>query len=55
VFWYKADNHNEFKLGSKEFWEMSKNLTEDEEEKYDPSNVRKRGQGQKINVKKSKW
>ena len=55
VFWYKADHHNDFKLGSKEFWEMSKNLKDDEEDKYDPNNVKKRGQGQKINVKKSKW
>jgi len=56
VFWYKAENHNDFKLGSKEFWEISKNIrSDDEEEKYDPNNVKKRGQGQKINVKKSKW
>ena len=56
VFWYKADHHNDFKLGSKEFWEMSKNMgSDDEDEKYDPNNVKKRGQGQKINVKKTKW
>ena len=57
VFWYKADSHNDFKLGSKEFWELSKGInSDDEEEKYDPSNSKKRGQGQKINVKKtSKW
>jgi len=55
VFWYKADHHNDFKLGSKEFWEMSKNLTDDDEEKYDPNNIKKRGQGPKINVKKTKW
>jgi len=56
VFWYKADNHNDFKLGSKEFWDLSKGYgSDDEEEKYDPNNVKKRGQGPKINVKKSKW
>ena len=57
VFWYKADNHNDFRLGSKEFWELSKNLTdEDEDEKYDPNNVKKRGGGPKISVKKAnKW
>jgi hypothetical protein len=58
VFWYKAENHNDFKLGSKEFWELSKGITSDDEddEKYDPNNVRKRGQGPKINVKKTtKW
>jgi len=57
VFWYKADNHTDFKLGSKEFWELSKGITsDDEDEKYDPDNSKKRGHGQKINVKKtSKW
>jgi hypothetical protein len=56
VFWYKADAHNDFKLGSKEFWELSKHLNDDdEEEQYDPNNVKKRGQGPKIAVKKSKW
>ena len=56
VFWYKADAHNDFKLGSKEFWELSKGMTDDdEEEQYDPNNTKKRGQGPKINVKKSKW
>jgi hypothetical protein len=57
VFWYKADNHGDFRLGSKEFWELSKGLKdEDEEEQYDPSAVKKRGGGPKISVKKStKW
>jgi len=57
VFWYKADNHNDFRLGSKEFWELSKNMNDDDEdEKYDPNNIKKRGAGPKINVKKAnKW
>lgn len=57
VFWYKADAHNDFRLGSKEFWELSKQINDDDEEgeQYEPNNVKKRGQGQKIAVKKSKW
>lgn len=56
VFWYKADAHNDFRLGSKEFWELSKQINDDdEEEQYDPNNIKKRGQGPKIAVKKSKW
>jgi hypothetical protein len=56
VFWYKADAHNSFRLGAKEFWEMSKNLpSDDEDEKYDPGKVKKRGTGQTITVKKAKW
>ena len=53
IFWYKAGPHREFKLGSKEFWELSKDLaSDDEEESYDPKAQRK---GPRINVKKSKW
>ncbi len=56
VFWYKADPHNDFKLGSKEFWELSKSVnSDDEEENYDPKNIKKRSQGPKINVRKSRW
>jgi hypothetical protein len=57
VFWYKADNHGDFRLGSKEFWDLSKNLKDDEEEEqYDPNAAKKRGAGPKISVKKaSKW
>lgn len=55
IFWYKAANHGDFKLGAKEFWEMSKDLgSDDEDEPYDPNSHRKRT-GPKINVKKSKW
>jgi AAA+ ATPase superfamily predicted ATPase len=56
IFWYKAQNHSNFKLGSKEFWELSKDInSDDEDEIYDPNSVQKRGAGPKINVKKSKW
>ncbi len=56
IFWYKADNHPSFKLGSREFWEISKNMgSDDEDEEYDPSKSRKRNTGQQISVKKNKW
>jgi hypothetical protein len=57
VFWYKADNHNDFRLGSKEFWELSKNMKDDDDdEPYDPNKMKKRGAGPKISVKKAnKW
>ena len=55
IFWYKADAHKNFKLGSKEFWEISKSMdSDDEEEIYDP-NTRDKKKGPKINVRKSKW
>ena len=56
IFWYKADAHGDFKLGSKEFWEISKNMgSDDEEEVYDPNNSRRKAAGPKINVRKTKW
>ena len=55
IFWYKADSHKDFKLGSREFWEISKDLhSDDEEDVYDPNSNTKR-QGPKINVKKNRW
>ena len=56
IFWYKAEPHGDFKLGSKEFWDISKDLnSDDEDESYDPNSSKKRGAGPKISVKKSRW
>jgi hypothetical protein len=56
IFWYKAESRPDFKLGSKEFWEISKDMnSDDEEDTYDPNKAKKRGQGPKINVRKSAW
>jgi hypothetical protein len=43
-------------LGSKEFWELSKNLTDDDGDEYDP-NAKKKKNGQNVIVKKTtgKW
>jgi|TARA_R110002020_G_scaffold118548_3_gene270848 hypothetical protein len=55
IFWYKANAHGDFKLGAKEFWEMSKGLgSDDEEEVYDP-NASRKNKGPRINVKKNRW
>jgi len=56
IFWYKAEPHGDFKLGSKEFWEISKEInSDDDEDMYDPHAARKARSGPKINVKKSRW
>ena len=57
IFWYKAEPHADFKLGSREFWEISKNIqSDDEEEVYDPNISKKKSSGPKINVRKaSRW
>jgi len=54
VFWYKAQDRPDFKLGSKEFWEISKNIAdEDEDDAYDPTKGKKKTNP--ITVKKTKW
>tara|TARA_B100001057_G_C22735913_1_gene905800 strand:- start:249 stop:1088 length:840 start_codon:yes stop_codon:yes gene_type:complete len=56
IFWYKAETHKDFKLGSREFWDISKELnSDDEEEIYDPNSRQGKQKGPKINVKKSRW
>lgn len=56
IFWYKAETRPDFKLGSKEFWEISKNMgSDDEDEAYDPSKTKKKSAGPPITVKKNKW
>ena len=52
IFWYKADTHPTFKLGSKEFWDYSKDLDSDDDLPYDPNASRKKSMGPRINVKK---
>lgn len=53
IFWYKAEPHPTFKLGSKEFWELSKNMPEAEDAHYDPKAIKKNTT--QINVKKTRW
>ena len=48
VFWYKAAAHPNYKLCSKEFWDLSNDMPDTEEE-YNPSNSRK---GPQLVVKK---
>ena len=53
IFWYRAETRPDFRLGSKEFWEASKALADDDEDDaYDPSKGKKRA-GPAINVKKT--
>ena len=55
IFWYKAQPRGDFKLGSKEFWELSRDLnSDDEDEPYDPQKAA-RSRGPKISVRKSRW
>jgi hypothetical protein len=54
IYWYKAQKRNDFKLCSKEFWDMSKDLgSDDDEEEYNPNSHRKTGPT--INVRKTRW
>jgi hypothetical protein len=53
IFWYKAEKRPNFKMGAKQFWELSKNLGSDDEEEYDPNKFKKKGS--QITVKKTQW
>jgi len=56
IFWYKAETHMNFKLGSREFWEISKDLnSDDDDDLYDPNARNTARKGPKINVKKNRW
>ena len=57
IYWYKAQQQKNFRLGSKEFWEISKNLDSDDEDDnpYDPESSKKKSAGPKINVRKNAW
>lgn len=58
IFWYKAQHRSDFKLGSKQFWDMSKELGSDDEDDapYDPGAYAKKSRGPPISVrKKTKW
>ena len=53
VFWYKADSRPSFRVCQDEYWVLSNNIKdtdEDQEEMFDPSNIKKRQHI--INVKK---
>lgn len=56
VFWYKAEDHGEFTIGSREFWTIhNENINEDEEdgeELFDINQFKKK-KGPTINVKKT--
>jgi hypothetical protein len=55
IFWYKAEPHSNFRLGSQQYWDLSKDMgSDDEGEQYDPNNNRKT-KGPRINVKKGGW
>ena len=57
IFWYKAQPRGNFRLGSKEFWDISVGLnSDDEDEAYDPNKGGTgRNRGPKISVRKSRW
>jgi hypothetical protein len=54
VFWYRASDHGDFRLGSKQFWALSQQMTDDsDDDMYDPKKARKPRAGQEITVKKN--
>lgn len=53
IFWYKAQQRPAFRLGSKELWEISKNMTNDEED--GDLKISGKKNSTNIMVKKNKW
>jgi hypothetical protein len=54
VFWYKADQHEDYQIGSKQFW-INNNAEEDDEnsdEDFNPEMFKSKKNAMKINVKK---
>jgi hypothetical protein len=58
VFWYKAENHDDFRIGAREFWqwqdECENDDSSDDEEMFDASNFIKK-KGPSIKIKKKKF
>jgi hypothetical protein len=56
VFWYKADPHDDFKIGHPSVWKYNndncKSLDEDEDEQFDPYQNKKK-KGTYLTVKKT--
>jgi hypothetical protein len=56
IFWYKSESRADFKLGSKELYEVSIGIDlYDKDEVYDQSKSKKKTTGQQITVKNGKW
>lgn len=55
IFWYRADNCPDFRLGSQEFWDKSKELCSDDDEEFDPNKHKKKNaMAQQVTVKKGR-
>lgn len=53
IFWYKAEDHGPFRLGSKKFWEISQNLADDSDDDAIDDSILGRGKKQnQVIVKK---
>jgi hypothetical protein len=58
VYWYKAQHHDDFKIGAKEFWEVHNDnynhgySDEEEDDMFDINNLKKKKNSVLINVKK---
>jgi hypothetical protein len=51
VFWYKASPHDDFRIGSQELWDRSRELDE-EESNYNPAMLARRSKGPRLQVHK---
>jgi hypothetical protein len=57
VFWYKADSHEDFRIGAREFWTLSSQCgadAMDDEDDFDASSLKQK-RGPLVNVKKNSF
>lgn len=62
VFWYKAESHDDFRIGARDFWQLSSQVSScaggvdgvDEDDPFDPSSIQKK-KGPQVSVKKSMY
>ncbi len=55
IFWYRAENRPDFRLGSQEFWDKSKELCSDDDEEFDPTKMKKKSAAaQQVSVRKNR-
>ncbi len=52
VFWYKAEIHGDFKIGSPEMWRQAEMMSRQTENSYDPSMMNRRPNAPSVSVKK---
>jgi hypothetical protein len=57
IFWYKAEERSQYKLGAKQFWDLSEQIpvSDDEDDLYNPTSGKKKTKENIVVKKKNTW